>query len=54
MFEAFAVRVLQAAATVGQARLLLGLDWHAVQTITTRAVERGIDRRELDDVNWTT
>ncbi len=49
-FEAFAIRVLQAAATVEQARHLLRLDGHATNTIMRRAVERGLERRELDEV----
>lgn len=50
MFEAFAIRVLQAAATTEQARLLLNLSWKSVQKIMNRAVERGLAKRELDDV----
>lgn len=49
-FEAFAIRVLQAAASVKQGCELLGLDWHAANTIIKRAVERGLERRELDEV----
>jgi transposase len=50
MFEAFAIRVLQAAASTEQARLLLGLSWKSVQQIMDRAVERGLEDRELDDI----
>lgn len=50
MFEAFAIRVLQAAATVQQAAGLLGLSWGCVQGIMDRAVKRGLDRRSLDDI----
>lgn len=46
MFEAFAVRVLQAARSVEEARKLLGLNWHQVEAIKSRAVERGLKRRE--------
>ena len=47
MFEAC---VLQAAGSVEQARKLLGLTWDSVQRIMDRAVERGLQRRELDEV----
>jgi transposase len=50
MFEAFAIRVLQAASSIQQARLLLGLSWRSVQRIMDRAVERGLTQRELDDI----
>ena len=50
MFEAFAVRVLQAAGSIEQARLLLKLTWSSVQKIMDRAVERGLAEREIDDV----
>jgi transposase len=46
LFEAFAVRLLQACASVEAARKLLRLDWRAVDEIRTRAVERGLARRE--------
>lgn len=46
MFEAFAVRVLKAARSVEEARKLLGLNWHQVENIKLRAVERGLKRRE--------
>ena len=50
MFEAFAVRVLQAAASVERARHLLGLSWHSVHEIMERAVERGLICREDEAV----
>lgn len=46
MFEAFAIRVLIAARSVEEARKLLGLNWHQVEAIKGRAVERGLKRRE--------
>ena len=39
MFEAFAVRVLQAASSVGQASKLLGINWKGLHRIMERAVE---------------
>ncbi len=50
LFEAFAVRVLQAAKNVKRAAALLGLDWDSVHRIMERAVERGLARRLLEEV----
>ena len=46
LFEGFAVRVLQAARSIEEARKLLGLNWHQVDAIKTRAVQRGLSRRQ--------
>jgi transposase len=46
MFEAFAIRVLKAARSVEEARKLLNLNWHQVETIKKRAVARGLARRK--------
>lgn len=46
LFEAFAIRVLKAARSVEEARKLLGLNWHQVEAIKARAVERGLTRRK--------
>jgi transposase len=48
LFERFAIDVLRASASVSQACGLLGIGWDAVQQIMERAVERGLDRRELE------
>jgi transposase len=50
MFEAFAIRVLEASATVKAAALLLRLDWHSLHQIMERAVKRGLDRRAMETV----
>lgn len=50
MFEAFAIRLLQAASSVEKARLLLRLSWGSVQRIMTRAVERGVAVRDLEEI----
>lgn len=50
MFEAFAIDVLHASRSIQSAALLLGIDWSTAQTIMKRAVERGLERRSLDDV----
>jgi len=46
LFEGFAISVLQAARSVEDARKLLKLNWHQVETIKKRAVERGLSRRK--------
>lgn len=50
MFEAFAIEVLQAARSIQSAATLLSIDWSTAQQIMKRAVERGLQRRSLDDV----
>lgn len=50
LFEAFSVRVLEAAHNVKRAAALLGLDWDSVHRIMERAVERGLACRRLDEV----
>ena len=45
-FEGFAVRVLQAARGIEEARKLLGLNWHQVNAIKVRAAQRGWSRRQ--------
>lgn len=50
LFEAFAIQVLQAASSIERGRALLGLSWGRAQTIMQRAVERGLERRSLDEV----
>ncbi len=46
LFEGFALRVLTAARSVEEARKLLGLNWHQVEAIKARAVQRGPARRK--------
>lgn len=50
MFEAFAIEVLTACSAVNRAAELLGLSWASVHSIIERAVERGLDRRQLEDI----
>lgn len=50
LFEAFAVQVLQACASLTQAAELLRLDWDSVQRLMDRAVERGLVRRSTAEV----
>jgi len=50
LFEAFAIEVLQASASVSAAAVLLDLSWDQAHAIMQRAVERGLAQRELDGV----
>ncbi|MEM6692317.1 MAG: ISL3 family transposase [Planctomycetota bacterium] len=50
VFEAVAVKVLQAAANVKRAAELLGLSWDAMHSIIQRAVDRGLTRRDLEEI----
>ena len=50
MFEAFAVEVIQACASLTQATELLRLDWESVQRIMDRAVKRGFRQRSTEQV----
>ncbi|YCM43818.1 ISL3 family transposase [Verrucomicrobiaceae bacterium 227] len=50
MFEAFAITVLQAASSLEIGRQLLGLSWDAANTMIKRAVERGLERRDITEV----
>jgi len=52
LFEAFAIKVIEASRTLQDARGLLGLNWHQVQNIMKRAVDRGIERREKQEIAW--
>ncbi|MCH7727149.1 MAG: ISL3 family transposase [Planctomycetes bacterium] len=50
MFEAFSIQVLLACSNVQRAARLLRLDWSSANRIMERAVERGLARRTVDDV----
>jgi transposase len=50
MFEAFAIEVLLACGNVKAACSLLRLDWDSGDTIMRRAVSRGLERRETENV----
>jgi transposase len=50
MFEAFAVKVIEAARSYVQAMEILQLNWHTIQEIVERAVERGLLRRSTEEV----
>ena len=50
MFEGFAVSLLQHCSSITAAANILKLDWHAVNQIMKRAVNRGLSRRENKDI----
>ncbi len=51
-FERFATEVLLACASVSQACALLGIGWKTAHEIMKRAVERGLERRQLDHLKY--
>jgi transposase len=52
LFEAWAVTVLLASATVEQGRQLLRLSWEAAHRIMARAVERGLASRKVEELPY--
>jgi transposase len=52
MMEAFVVRLLTAASCVKRVASLMQLDWHTVNTVMRRAVERGMQRRAQEPVRY--
>lgn len=52
MFEAFAIQVIRACGNVKNAATLIGLDWDSVHRIMQRAVQRGLERRELELIEY--
>jgi transposase len=48
LFESFAIELLLHCANIKAAAQMLRLDWHALNQIMQRAVERGLKRREND------
>jgi transposase len=51
-FEGLAIEVLLACASVKQACELLGIGWESAHEIMKRAVERGLERRQLDHLKY--
>lgn len=52
MFEVFVIGVMQACNNVKRVAELLNLDWDSVHSIMERAVERGLARRELEELAY--
>lgn len=51
LFEALAIEVLAACANVKRAAELLQIDWQTAHGIMQRAVERGLQRRSIEEVH---
>lgn len=52
LYESFAIQVIQASRSIEEARKLLKLNWHQVEAIKRRAVERGLSRREVQPIDY--
>lgn len=52
LFERFAVEVLLGARSIKKAQELLGISWDQAQRIQELAVERGLVRRKLDELEY--
>jgi transposase len=52
LFERFAIEVILASRSLTQAKELLGLHWESLQMIMNRAVQRGLERRELEHLRY--
>lgn len=52
LFEAFAVEVVKACRNIRDASRLLRLDWHTTLALMSRAVERGMRRRDGGEIPW--
>ena len=52
MMEAFVIRLLTAASCVKRVASLMRLDWHTVNTVMRRAVQRGMQRRAQEPVRY--
>lgn len=52
LFESFAIEVLQVSRSIKDACALLNLTWQQAQTIMQRAVDRGLARRDDEEISW--
>ena len=52
LFEAFAIKVIEGARSISDTQKILRLGWKQIQTIMASAVERGMERREADEIAW--
>lgn len=52
LFELFAIQVLQVSKSIKDACSLLNLTWQQAQTMMGRAVERGLARRDGEEITW--
>ena len=52
LFEAFTIDVLMAVRSKVQAEQLAGISWDQVDRVMTRAVARGLDRRQIESIPY--
>lgn len=52
MMEAFVLRLLQAASNVSRVATLMRLDWHTINKVLQRSVERGLARRRAEPIRY--
>jgi transposase len=52
LFEKHSIEVLLASRNTEEARKLLNLNWHQVNSIMKRAVERGLESRDREEIPW--
>jgi transposase len=52
MFEHFAIRVMQACATIAESLELLEINWHQGQEVMRNAVQRGLERRKVEQIDY--
>lgn len=52
MFEAFAIRVLEAASNIKKASQLLKLSWDTTHALMERAVDRGLEHRQEEPIEY--
>lgn len=50
LFECFAIKVIESCSTIKSAQQLCGLSWDTIHTIMKRAVERGLVRRDIEEL----
>jgi transposase len=52
MFESFSIKVMEACTTLSSAQNLTSLSWNSLNNIMNRAVERGLNRRSLENLKY--
>jgi transposase len=52
LFERFAIEVLLGARSIKKAQEILGISWDQAQRLQEQAVERGLTRRKLDELEY--
>lgn len=50
LMEGFVIQLLQACSSIARVSKLIGLDWHTINTVMIRAVERGLSQRTQEPI----